>query len=252
MARPLLALVALDRAGLPDTDETLRVLDEIWPAAPRATDVKVTDDVITFRLDGHTAAISLQPEPIPRGDLEGPCAAAWYWPEAAAAVQGHQAHLVVGVLPVRPLDRIEIAMLLTRVVAAVARAAGAAAIYWTPGRLVHSPGAFLDYARQMTREHLPLYLWIDFGVGRDADGSYSLATSGMEALGQMEIEIAASRDHPRRLLDRLFNIAHYVLDKGLVLKPGETIGMSDEERIPIEHAPSFRDATMTVVRLEMP
>ena len=65
MARPLLALVALDRAGLPDTDETLRVLGEIWRDAPRATDVKVTDDVITFRLDGHTAAISLQPEPIP-------------------------------------------------------------------------------------------------------------------------------------------------------------------------------------------
>ena len=34
--------------------------------------------------------------------------------------------------------------------------------------------------------------------------------------------------------------------------PGETIGMSDEERIPIEHGPSFRDEAMTVVRLEMP
>jgi hypothetical protein len=116
---------------------------------------------------------------------------------------------------------------------------------------VHAPDAFLTYAREMDRQHLPLYLWIDFGLNRNVDGSCSLATTGLEAMGYTEIEIPASRQPPRQLLDRLFNIVHYVLDRAIVLKPDETIGMSETERIPVEHAPSFRDGSRTVVRLRM-
>ena len=43
----------------------------------------------------------------------------------------------------------------------------------------------------------------------------------------------------------------YVLDKGIVLKDGDTIGASEEEKIEISHVPSFCDDKCTVVRLGM-
>jgi hypothetical protein len=73
---------------------------------------------------------------------------------------------------------------------------------------------------------------------------------GLESLGQMEIEIARSGRGPQFLHDCAYNVAHYLLAKGMVLKQGETIGLSEEEQIPIAIGPSMCDPRMTVIRLE--
>ncbi len=109
------------------------MLGEIWRDAPRRTMVKVTDDVITCRWNGLTARFrssrSRFRAAILRG-VRGGCGTGggggprcriprrtWWW---ACRVAGGA------------LDSIETAMLLTRVVAAVATAAGAAAITGLP------------------------------------------------------------------------------------------------------------------------
>ena len=104
-------------------------------------------------------------------------------------------------------------------------------------------------ARKIGRESLPLQLWVGFGVHREEDGTHSLYTSGLEEFGHMEIEVAGSRLDPRALIERVFNVALYVLDKGAALQDGETIGASDAEKIEISHVTSFCDDESTVVRL---
>ena len=55
------------------------------------------------------------------------------------------------------------------------------------------------------------------------------------------MEIWDSRQSPQFLRDCAYNVAHYLLEKGAVLRAGETIGLSDDERIAITVEPSRWD-----------
>lgn len=103
----------------------------------------------------------------------------------------------------------------------------------------------------MSREYLPLHLWIDFRLAGERKGTISLFTTGMAAFGHMEIEIWESHEKPRDVYDIGVNIAHYLLDRGPVLKDGQTIGMSPEQRLRIRLLPSRWDRPGNVISIEV-
>ncbi len=246
--RPLVAMVALRDEVLPSETKLIEQLRDSWPTVPAIEKIERRDDVISFDLGGDTAAVSLMHQPVPWTDLEGPCREAWYWPEASEALRDHQAHVLVVLVP-KASDRVDAALSLSRVVAAVTACSEAAGVLWGGGGSVHAPEPFVEVVKKTSRESLPLQLWVAFGVHREDDGTHSLYTSGLGEFGHMEIEVAGSRLEPRELIDRVFNIALYVVDKGVVLQDGETIGASDAEKIEISHVTSFCDDESTVVRL---
>ena len=246
--KPLVAMVALSDDVLPNETTLIEWLRDSWPTLPVIDRIERRDDVISFDLGGDTVAVSLMPQPVPWADLEGPCREAWYWPEAAEALRDHRTHILVVLVP-RASDRIDVALSLTRVVAAVTACSRAAGVLWGGGGLVHAPEPFVEAARKGRRESLPLQLWVGFGVYREEDGTHSLYTSGLEEFGQMEIEVAGSKLDPRELIDRVFNMVLYILGKGVVLQDGETIGTSENEKIKITHETSFCDDQTRVVRL---
>jgi hypothetical protein len=205
-------------------------------------------DSLVFQFEGETAAVSLLPEPMPSAEIQRAAAAAWYWPTAAEALARSGSQILVGVLPDSG-DRVESALRLTKLAAAVADAAVADAVFWAAAGLVHSPDALAAYARQMSRQDLPLYLWIDFHLHNEADGTSSLYTTGLAAFQSPEIEVYGSRREPRSLVARVYDIVHYLLVKGAVLHEGDTIGRSGEEKIEIHLGPSRRDLASRVVQL---
>jgi len=103
----------------------------------------------------------------------------------------------------------------------------------------------------MTREFLLIYLWIDFRRQQNPDGTFTVYTTGLEALGFMEIEIQNSTKKIRELVDRASNICCYLLDNGPVLKDGDTIGLTAEEKIKISHTPSIWDQNRLVYQLKL-
>ena len=246
--RPMVALVALRDADFPPASAVFERLRRDRPDLPPIGQVERQPDVCSFVIGRDTAAISLMDAPIPWSDLERPCATAWYWPEATASLRDHQAHILVVVLS-ESEDRVATALLLTSLVAAVASSSDAVGVCWVPATLVHSPEAFLSASQEMSKEYLPLYLWVDFAIQQQHDGSYSLFTTGLREFGLMEIEVRGSYKDPEFLMDRVFNIAHYLLDNGPVLEDGETIGLSDDEEIPVSHGPSMWDERTTVIQL---
>ncbi len=248
--RPMVALVALRQAKFPPEDAVFQWLRQQRPDLPPVTQVERQEDVCSFVIGRDTAAISLMDAPIPWADLERPCATAWYWPEATVSMQDHRAHVLVVVLSDSP-DRVATALLLTSLVAAVASCCEAAGVCWVPATLVHSPEAFIASTEEMHDEYLPLYLWVNFAIQQHHDGSYCVFTIGLAEFGLMEIEVPSSYKDPEFLMDRVFNIAHYLLDNGPVLDDGETIGLADDEEIPIRHGPSMWDERTTVIQLEL-
>ena len=98
-SRPLVAMVAIREDVLPDERGVIERLRDSWPTVPAIDDVERKEDVISFDLGGDTVAVSLMKEPVPWGDLEGPCREAWYWPEAAESLKDHAAHILVVLVP---------------------------------------------------------------------------------------------------------------------------------------------------------
>jgi hypothetical protein len=65
----------------------------------------------------------------------------------------------------------------------------------------------------------------------------------------MEIEIPSVDMEPGELREWLLNIMYYLLEKGPVLQHGQTIGMSADHQIRIEHAASLFGHSGKVIRL---
>ena len=263
MNNPWLAMVALDEARLPGREKLAEVLRD-YSSALEMADAKQAGNVFTFRLGEAVAALTLFPLSIPRERWVGPAACAWYWPDAVEALQDHQAHILVHLVD-EGRDSIRKSMLLTQLVAAVAGLTDSVGVFWGPGRLIHQPKAFLELAQGMSREDLPLYLWVDFrierqdGLSADGDsnideqqaaGPWCLFTTGMEPLGSSEIEVCDFSGDPGELRATVYNIAHYVLEKQKRLRDGDTIGVGAGVALTARTTSSLVDENQEVIRLE--
>jgi hypothetical protein len=251
MSHPLkwLALVALERAETPTFETISEWLRSNFAESIALSAAGATENLLTLTIGDYTAAVTLVPRPIPSSQLEGPAATAWYWPEAAQELHRHSAHFLITVID-EGGSAITKAKALTQLTAAVAATSASVGIFWGPGRLVHSPSAFVDQVLQMRDENLPLFLWIDFRLEQIGDGNYQLYTTGLEALGQSELEVAAFDGPPQELLDFSYNIAHYLLEKRKVVRDGDTIGLTEEVRATARLDKSMLDPALDVIRLE--
>jgi Domain of unknown function (DUF4261) len=243
----VLAMVLARNAAMPDA-EAVR--------AHLATTRKINVDhasamLMAFDVEGEPSMIGLLPAPIPWSQLAGPCATAWWWPEAASICKPCPAHFTV-MTQSSDGDVFAANLRLNAIVAALVRAARAPAIYWGAGTLVRSADDFCKQADAGSRDLLPLRLWLDFRVEPSGSGDLFFATTGMKAFGLMEIETVAPRQRADYALDRIFNAAHYLCDHGPVLKDGETFGLSANEKIRISHRTSRWQRSGEVIFLEFP
>lgn len=202
-------------------------------------------------VEGEPSMVGLIPAPVPWSQLEGPCATAWWWPETTETCRASTAHYLV-TTQAADGDVLAANLRLTAIVAAIVRATQAPAVYWGAGTVVRSGEDFVEQAASATRALLPLGLWVDFRVVPLPDGDLFFATTGMKALGHMELESIAPRAAADHVLGRLFNAAHYLCDHGPVLLDGQTFGLSAAEKIEISHRPSRWKRPGDVVFLEMP
>ncbi|MGE0712044.1 MAG: DUF4261 domain-containing protein [Planctomycetota bacterium] len=166
---------------------------------------------------------------IPWTDLEGPCSTAWYWEEAAEVVRAHRGHLICALLAGAPDGEVERTLRLTRLVAAAVAAGEASAVFWCEAPLVQARDAFLEMTEHLSREEFPLELWVELRPLVDPDtGNSSVLTSGMSALGLMELEVRESKKtDSTEVLDIVYGIARHLIDSGMVIGDGDTLDFGD-------------------------
>lgn len=247
---PLVAMIALESPGLPDPQQLAGFFDGEWPGQPSIHETTRMDDMLVFHVAGTRGALAAATHPIPWEELEGPSAAAWWWPEAEAKLKAHKAHLLA-TLAGDAGTLLERTMLLTRLVASAAATMNkAVGIYWGSGTLVHSPEQFIEDAAQMTRDELPLNLWVDFRPQRNADGTLGIFTTGLAALGHMEVEVQASRGDPEAVMARVVELAYYLVDKDMRPADGELVDLPPKPML-VKHAPSSWGRDLTVLKVEI-
>lgn len=251
MSHPLkwLTLIALDRAELPAFERVAAWHRDQYPDADSLKPAGSTENLLTFTIGDFTAAATLIPRPIPAGQLEGPAATAWYWPDAASELSRHSAHLLVTMVDEggRATHK---ALALTRLTAALTATAPSVGVFWGPGRLVHPTAGYLQQAADASAEHLPLFLWVDFRVERADDGSLRLFTTGLDALGGEELEAPRFAGEPQQLVKFVYNVAHYQLERRKLINDGDTIGLTEEVQVTAHRGPSILGGELEVIRLE--
>ncbi len=244
-----LALVALDAAELPQPELVQQACDAASPDTAPLELSSQTDRMVTFQWGEATVAYTLVDQPIPVSQLDGPAARAWYWPQAADQLARQRAHLIVALVD-EGHDRIAKSMRLTRFVAALLPASRAVGLQWGGSRAVHEPNAFCQVAAQMSRDDLPLHLWIDFQVEAAGENALRLFTTGMSALGKREIEFPHFVGEPQALMNHAYNLAHYILEKNANIKEGEVIGLPGEVQVTAHETMTFLGGDEQVLAFE--
>jgi hypothetical protein len=242
-------MVALGSGARYSAAEIQRDLATTWPDIGPMQPAEEGEGTMAFRVGDSDVIMGLMPAPIPWTDLEGPCATSWIWPDAAEEMKKHTQHLIVTVSSeASPVER---ARLLTQVVAAVIGAGqGVVGVYWGDATLVVSPPVFRDFAVEVLPHGPPLHIWIDFRVGKGDNGKSAGFTTGLAALGHMEIETLNATDPPGELRDRLIGLAGYLLENGPVINDGDTVGEDENERIRVVYSNSAFGHEGRVMRLD--
>ena len=244
-----LALVALSEPLLPDPQQVIARCDAMAPDEAPLVLSSEKRAMATFEWGESTLAYTLIDRPIPPDQLEGPCDCAWYWPEARRELARHTSHLIVALVD-EGRDLVAKGMKLTRLCAALLANDAAVGLQWGGSRQVHAPVSFRELAQQMAVDDLPLYLWIDFRVEKIQEDQWRLFTTGLEVFGRREIEVPHFRGEPQQLVNHVYNIAHFQIEKLQGMSEGDTIGLPGDVQATVHEGTSFAGDDQPVLRVE--
>ncbi|MEM7429695.1 MAG: DUF4261 domain-containing protein [Pseudomonadota bacterium] len=191
---------------------------------------------------------------VPTGTFDHAAAASHFWKEAAADLAAHKAHVVVSEFSSGSgfEARRTCALHVSLIAAAVCTQADAIGLHWTTGETVTRKEPFLDEIGQLSRGTWPVYVWLQYyWVGGKAEENPGLATYGLRAFIGRELEFEPGGLDQQTLFARAGQIASYLVDNGDVLGDGETLGISESERIRVRHLAEGRRAGIPVLNLTL-
>jgi hypothetical protein len=242
------------RSDWPDLDQSLLRLGEARTDAEGDKDADDEDSSVQC-LEYADYLIALMPIPVQIGDdIDQICAHSRLWPEATPAPVDYTAHTIVTVMRFgddsqEDSNLVAQAALLSRVLAsAVALSDSIQAVYFGSANHVVLPGLFRELTQATLPEPLPI-AWVAINVGSRPDGVMTGHTRGMDMLGLMDIEIPETGDTAEGVFSRLTGIVDYLIENGMVINDGDTLGATEEERIRVVYGPSALDPEREVMQL---
>lgn len=209
-----------------------RILKEDWEidCPEDSEDLESQGTALAFYVDGMMATVGLMEAKIPDEEAE-------YWAnsnfmtreQSVAAAKNHQAHLLVAVLG-RASDPLEAGELYVKVASTCLKASNALGIYdcgtvWLPEYYIRS-------AMIMKEDEFPLMNLVFFGLYQDEKG-VSCWTNGLSSFGKEELEVINSSQQPSEVFELVMSISSYLLLEGAVLRNGETLGYTADQKLPI-------------------
>lgn len=219
-----------------DKAEFIKLLQEDWGIVrenPEEESAEEGPDTYIFNYQGAMAAISLMPTPVPNGEAEYYAQNNYRWRDAVETTKKHTAQLMVSVLG-QAVGAKNASELLVKMVATCCKQQGVLGIY--ANETVYQPEFYEACAAMMKDQLFPLMNLVWFSLYGGKNGGVSAYTCGMESLGYDEIEILDSKASMGEVVDLLLNICTYVVTENVILKDGETIGFTEDQKLPISRS----------------
>ncbi|MBR1423012.1 MAG: DUF4261 domain-containing protein [Ruminococcus sp.] len=208
-----------------DWNRFFKYLKEDWDIEV-ADEVK--DDAVVFKIDDMMVACSLLPSPVPNKEAEEAANTNVFWKGGPEAVAEHNAQVLLAVM--NKFDPYDQAILFAKVACCLLKLDNAIGIYKAP--TCYEKQFYINFANSIKDDQTPMPILIHAGMYLTKTGLCAY-TSGMRVLGYEEMEIIDSQLQPDQVIGILYAIAEYVVTEEAVLKNGETIGFTDDQKLPI-------------------
>lgn len=219
-----------------DKAEFIKLLQEEWgivDETPEEEKAEEESGIYIFNYRGAMGAVSMMPAPIPNDEAEYHAQNNYRWKDAVETTKKHTAQLMVSVLG-QAVGAMNASQLLVKMVATCCKQEGVLGIY--ANETVYQPEFYEACAGMMKDNIFPLMNLVWFSLYGGKNGGVSAYTCGMESLGYDEIEILDSKASMGEVVDFLLNICSYVVTENVILKDGETIGFTADQKLPISRS----------------
>jgi uncharacterized protein DUF4261 len=223
------------RVGEP-LELNVRLAEEHKPGFPMAL---VTDGAVIMgmRIDA------------PYPPLNNVAQFAYWWPNAATEAARSTSHVLV-VCNWPKYSRLDAHVRHLILVRELVEQLPVIGVLWGSA-LVQADKLKSEFAHMQKNNVVPFSLWVLIQFSKQPNGNTLISTLGMRDFEQMEIETESALP-----LDQTFDLVRkfgcYILANGPVVKDGETMGLTAEQRITVRHVRSFRpDVNENVYWLEL-
>lgn len=224
--RTVSGVVLLREAKAPDFRALLPALRKDWGFVVDSS--QLGDKKITLYSGGLTVVVQYVNYPVAPAEVRSAAEGAWLWGTAREEAPRHQAQLTLAVVGAGQAP-VTVYKAYTRVAAALLENTRAYGIYLPRHYLLHSRDFFLEAARQMDRDELPLYCWVYFGMFQ-LDGLSCAYTYGLDDFGMLDLEIVRT---PKSLAEAhavLYDAAREALRSGKPWQEGAVVESVDGEK----------------------
>lgn len=193
-------------------------------------------DIILFNHENLMIAITFIPAPVPADEVEHYAKANYMWKDAVEAAKSHKAQLLVAIMG-GETDQRKRGRMFAKVVSSCLNQKHAIGVY--ADGAVYEKKFYREAAEMAKNNGLPVLNLVWFGIYRD-EKQAGIYTYGLKKFGKDEIEVYVTPENGdfttvdfNGIRAFLFDIAAYVIDSDVVLRDGETIGFTAEQKLPI-------------------
>ena len=186
----------------------------------------------SFTINEENVAIAYMPIPIPLSDIEVTAQFSYNWKSVLEDTKEHKAHLIVSIMQ-GSQNKINRFKIFTQILCSLLRTTNSIGVYKGLQSLLIQKEDYLLQSELIKYEYLPLDLWIYIGLRGIDKGNYGY-TYGLKEFDKSEMEVLNSSRSVQEIRDFLFNTAQYVLKNDVTFKEGETVGISEEEKIGVK------------------
>ncbi len=200
-------------------------------------------DAVVVTVDAVTALVTPVDAALDAGQVARVCHPVW-WPDGSAVAEAHTAHVVITVMHpgAKPEPRTQalqgatmFSVIATRLVErpeSVAVLAASAGIAFPADEYTHI------FERAVAAEQVPMVLWTSVWVVPEDDGTHSAYTLGLDTFGHADLLVEHSPRRPSELFTLLADATSYIVVRGVQFDPGQTVGPSESDQLPLRAASS--------------
>ena len=199
-------------------------------------------DAVIMELDGQRVVLGYMDVPVPDGEAEENAAFNYMWKDAVEVTKTHKSHMIVMILGDHE-DVKEDGELFIKVVSTLCKQENVIGVY--ANGVVYQPSFYLAMKEALENDIYPLLGLVWFHMTRTEAG-FSLYTMGMENFGLDEMEILDVTGNPIEIRGFLIDIALYCIEADVVLRDGETIGLTEEQVCKITRSEGVNVGDMTL------
>lgn len=227
-------IVLLNEQKAPDFKALAEVVRKDWGV--RLDSFNTTDKSVALYTTGATIMLAYVDYPAAPLEIKSAAEGAWLWPAAREEAPRHLAQVVVTVVGAnnRP---VQLYKLYTRAAAAVLENTRSCGVYLAGQFLLQSKDFFLQAARNLDMNDLPIYCWIYFGMFQDA-GQTCAYTYGLTEFGMPDLEIVKSRHSLQEAHAVLYDAAKDALQNNTILQDGTVIETLEGEKFTLKRSKS--------------